>query len=102
MDRASFRAAAAPGPLLAALLGWGLTAALAANLLGGPFAERSCQTGCVQALGLAAFLSAVAGVLLGVRRRPRPRRPLDALVTLSLLGLIAIYLTTFFIGVLTG
>lgn len=100
MDRASFRAAAAPGPLLAALLGWGLTAALAANLLGGPFAERSCQTGCVQALGLAAFLSAVAGVLLGVRRRPR--RPLDALVTLALLGLIAIYLTTFFIGVLTG
>ena len=100
MDRASFRAVAAPGPLLAALLGWGLTAALVANLLGGPFAERSCQTGCVQALGLAAFLSAVAGVLLGVRRRPR--QPLDALVTLSLLGLIAIYLTTFLIGVLTG
>lgn len=100
MDRASFRAAVAPAPLLAALLGWGLTVALAANLLGGPFAERSCQTGCVQLLGLAAFLSAVAGVLLGVRRRPR--RPLDALVTLALLGLIAIYLTTFFIGVLTG
>ena len=100
MDRASFRAAVAPAPLLAALLGWGLTVALAANLLGGPFAERSCQTGCVQLLGLAAFLSAVAGVLLGVRRRPR--RLLDALVTLSLLGLIAIYLTTFFIGVLTG
>lgn len=100
MDRASLRAAAASGPLLAALLGWGLTAALAANLLSGPFAERSCQTGCVQALGLAAFLTAVAGVLLGVRRRPR--RPLDALATLSLLGLIAIYLTTFFIGVLTG
>ena len=54
----------------------------------------------MQALGLAAFLSAVAGVLLGVRRRPR--QPLDALVTLSLLGLIAIYLTTFLIGVLTG
>ena len=100
MDRASFRAAVAPAPLLAALLGWGLTVALAADLLGGPFAERSCQTGCVQILGLAAFLSAVAGVLLGVRRRPR--QPLDALVTLALLGLIAIYLTTFFIGVLTG
>ena len=100
MDRAPLRAAVAPGPLLAALLGWGLTVALAANLLSGPFAERSCQTGCVQLLGLAAFLSAVAGVLLGVRRRPR--RPLDALVTLALLGLIALYLTTFFIGALTG
>lgn len=100
MDRASLRAAAAPGPLLAALLSWGLTAALATNLLGGPFAERSCQTGCMQGLGAAAFLIAVAGVLLGVRRRPR--HPLDALVALALLGLIAIYLTTFFIGVLTG
>lgn len=99
MDRASFRAAVAPAPLLAALLSWGLTAALAANLLGGPFAARSCQTGCVQLLGLAAFLLAVAGVLLGARR---PRHPVNTLATLALLGLIAIYLTTFFIGVLTG
>ena len=99
MDRASLRAAVAPGPLLAALLSWGLTAALAANLLGGPFAERSCQTGCMQVLGAAAFLIAVAGMLLGPRR---PRRALDALASLALLGLIAIYLTTFFVGVLTG
>ena len=99
MDSASFRAAVAPWPLLAALLSWGLTAALAANLLGGPFAGRSCQTGCMQVLGAAAFLIAVAGVLLGPRR---PRRALNALVSLALLGLIAIYLTTFFIGVLTG
>lgn len=99
MDSASFRAAVAPWPLLAALLSWGLTAALAVNLLGGPFAARSCQTGCMQVLGAAAFLTAVAGVLLGPRR---PRRALNALVSLALLGLIAIYLTTFFIGVLTG
>ncbi len=99
MDSASLRAAVAPWPLLAALLSWGLTAALAANLLGGPFAERSCQTGCMQILGAAAFLIAVAGVLLGPRR---PRRALNALVSLALLGLIAVYLTTFFIGVLTG
>lgn len=99
MDSASFRAAVALWPLLAALLSWGLTAALAVNLLGGPFAARSCQTGCMQALGAAAFLIAVAGALLGPRR---PRRALNALVSLALLGLIAVYLTTFFIGVLTG
>ena len=99
MSSDSFRASVAPWPLLAALLSWALTAALAANLLGGPFAERSCQTGCVRMLGLAAFLTAVAGMLLGPRR---PRHPLNTLATLALLGLIGIYLTTFFIGVLTG
>ena len=71
--------------------------ALAFNMLSGPFEARSCQTGCMQSLGLASFIVAVAGVLLG---RRRPHHWVTLLCLLSMLGLIGIYLTTFFIGVL--
>lgn len=85
--------------VLAAILSWGLAVVLVYNLLDGPFAHRSCQTGCVQSLALASFLTACAGTLLWPRR---PQHPLTTLCLLSMLGLIAIYLTTFFIGVLYG
>ncbi len=73
--------------------------ALVFNLLSGPFEARSCQTGCAQSLALVSFLVAVAGTLFG--HRP-PRHPVTTLCLLSMLGLIVIYLTTFFIGVLLG
>ena len=85
--------------VLAALLAWGLAAALAFNLLGGPLVERSCQTGCVQILALASLLVAVVGLLLGYRR---PRHWLTQLAALACLALLGIYLTIFFIGTLTG
>ena len=91
--------AISPWTVLAMVVSWSLTVALVFNLLGGPFETRSCQTGCVQSLGLASFIVAVAGVLVG--HRP-PHHLVTVLCLLSMLGLILIYLTTFFIGVLLG
>ena len=51
----------------------------------------------MQSLGLASFVIAVAGVLVGHRR---PHHLVTLLCLLSMLSLIIIYLTTFFIGVL--
>ncbi len=83
--------------VLAALISWTLTIVLVVNMLGGPFAQRTCQTHCIQILAIASFLTACAGTLLWPRR---PQHPLTTLCLLSMLGLIVIYLTTFFIGVL--
>ena len=99
MNSSRYYAAISPWTVLATAISWGLTVALVLNLLSGPFEARSCQTGCMQSLGLASFLVAVAGVLVG--HRP-PRHLVTLLCLLSMLGLILIYLTTFFIGVLLG
>ena len=97
MNGSRFYTAISPWTVLATAVSWGLTVALAFNLLGGPFEMRSCQTGCMQSLGLASFIVAVAGVLVG--HRP-PHHLVTLLCLLSMLGLILIYLTTFLIGVL--
>ena len=89
----------APWPLLAAAVSWGLTVAMAANALSGPFAERACQTGCLQILAAASVLAAALGLAFG---HSAPRHPVTLLALLSLLGLLAIYLTVFLIGTLTG
>lgn len=99
MNASRYYAAISPWTVLATVVSWSLTVALVFNLLGGPFEARSCQTGCMQSLGLASFIVAVAGVLLG--HRP-PHHLVTLLCLLSMLGLILIYLTTFFIGVLFG
>lgn len=99
MHSSRYYTAISPWTALATAVSWGLTAALVFNLLGGPFEARSCQTGCMQSLGLASFIVAVAGVLIG--HRP-PHHLVTLLCLLSMLGLIVIYLTTFFIGVLFG
>lgn len=99
MNGSRFYTAISPWTVLATAVSWGLTVALAFNLLGGPFETRGCQTGCMQSLGLASFIVAVAGVLVG--HRP-PHHLVTLLCLLSMLGLILIYLTTFFIGVLFG
>ena len=99
MNRSRYYTAISPWTVLATAVSWGLAIALVFNLLGGTFETRSCQTGCVQSLALASFIVAVAGVLVG--HRP-PRHLVTLLCLLSMLGLILIYLTTFFIGVLFG
>ena len=99
MNGSRYYAAISPWTVLATAVSWGLAVALGFNLLGGPFEARSCQTGCLQSLALASFIVAVAGVLVG--RRP-PHHLVTLLCLLSMLGLILIYLTTFFIGVLFG
>ena len=86
-------------PLLAALAGWGLTVVMVAHALSGPFAGRTCQTGCMQILAAASVLAAALGLAFGHRA---PRHPVTLLALLSLLGLLAIYLTVFLIGTLTG
>ena len=97
MIASRYYTAISPWTVLATAVSWGLTVALVFNLLGGPFEARSCQTGCMQSLALASFIVAVAGVLVG--HRP-PHHLVTLLCLLSMLGLIIIYLTTFFIGVL--
>ena len=89
--------AISPWTVLATAVSWSLTVALVINMLGGPFEARGCRTGCMQSLGLASFMIAVAGTLVGHRR---PYHLVTLLCLLSMLGLIVIYLTTFFIGVL--
>ena len=99
MNASRYYTAVSPWTVLATVVSWGLAVALAYNLLSGPFEARSCQTGCMQSLALASFLVAVAGVLVG--HRP-PRHLLTVLCLLAMLGLIGVYLTTFFIGTLFG
>lgn len=97
MIASRYYTAISPWTVLTTAVSWSLTVALVINMLGGPFEARSCQTGCMQSLGLASFVVAVAGVLVGHRR---PHHLVTLLCLLSMLGLIVIYLTTFFIGVL--
>ena len=95
----SHYSAISPWTVLAAIVSWSLTIALTYNLLGGTFAERTCQTGCVQTLAIAAFAVAVVGILFG--HRP-PRHPVTVIALLALFALTGIYLTVFFVGVLLG
>ena len=99
MIASRYYTAISPWTVLATAVSWSLTVALVFNFLGGTFDERICRTGCVQSLALASFIVAVAGVLIG--HRP-PHHLVTLLCLLSMLGLIGIYLTIFFVGVLFG
>lgn len=99
MTNSRYYTAISPWTVLATVVSWGLAVALVINLLSGPFEARACQTGCMQSLALTSFIAAVTGMLVG--HRP-PHHLVTLLCLLAMLGLIVIYLTTFFIGVLLG
>ena len=86
-------------PVLAAVVSWTLSVVMANSMLSGPFEQRTCQTFCVEVLGISSFVAAVLGVSLGHRA---PRHPLTIVALLLMLMLILMYVTAVLIGVLTG
>lgn len=52
--------------LLAGLAAWALMSMTAMNLLSGNFADRECQTACVQGYYFGAAIAAVVGLVLGI------------------------------------
>ncbi len=95
----SLKKAISPWVVLATLVSWGLASALVYNLLGGDFAQRSCQTLCVQMIALASVIVAALGL---IPQPPQQRGIVTILCQLSMLGLVGMYLTTYFIGTVFG
>lgn len=85
--------------LLAALAGWGLTAMTGMNLLSGPFAGRSCQTGCVQGYFFAALAVVLVGFVLALVSLRRPGgRALSVAALVACLPLCGLFAVLFYTG----
>ena len=90
-----------PWPVFTAVASWALATVLVYQMLSGNFDQRSCQTLCVQMIALATLVIPILGLTL-FRSAHRKRHIITALCQLSMLGLLAIYLTTYFIGTVFG
>ncbi len=90
-----------PWPVFAAVISWALASVLVYQMLSGNFDQRSCQTLCVQMIALAALAAPIFGLALFPSAHHK-RSFITALCQLSMLGLLAIYLTTYFIGTVFG
>ena len=85
--------------LLFTAAGWALTALTVMNLLSGHFDDRTCQTGCVQALFFSSVAAGVAGLVLGgVGLRRSDGRILSAVALLLALVLCGIFAVLFIAG----
>ena len=84
-------------PIFAAT-GWLLTIILAMNLMGGTFDTRSCTTECTLAIYGAALVIAIVGLIIGLSRLRQTRDAMTITSTLSLVGLLGVFITVMFVG----